>query len=388
MKIAFFCIYAHGHTNPTLEVVRELTRRGHEVWYYSFEEFRARIEAAGARFIACDGFLPPAPKNLEKKVGRDFASLIEMAADTTVALEPLVTEELGAWKPDVIVSDSVCLWGKLFAWKLGVPMVCSTTTFAFNQQSAATMKRGPGEMLRALLGMPRINAKMKLLRARGYPVKSFLDLIQNDNETDTVVYTSRAFQPMADTFSERYCFVGPSLAPERPAEETFARPLVYVSLGTVLNRNAGFYRNCLEALRGMNAVLSVGENTDIAALGKIPEGIIVRPRVDQLAVLRQADAFITHCGMNSVSESIACGVPMVLFPQHSEEGAVANRAAELQTGVLLRDTAPQTIRAAVESVLQNSALRENARALAATFREAGGAPRAADKIESAARKSA
>ena len=30
-KIVFFCIPAHGHTNPTLGVVRELIERGHEV---------------------------------------------------------------------------------------------------------------------------------------------------------------------------------------------------------------------------------------------------------------------------------------------------------------------------------------------------------------------
>ena len=39
MKIAWFCIPAHGHTNPTLGLVRELTSRGHEILYFSFEQF-------------------------------------------------------------------------------------------------------------------------------------------------------------------------------------------------------------------------------------------------------------------------------------------------------------------------------------------------------------
>ena len=51
-KIAFFCIPAHGHTNPTLGVVRELTRRGHEVVYYSYRPFQKQIEATGARLVA------------------------------------------------------------------------------------------------------------------------------------------------------------------------------------------------------------------------------------------------------------------------------------------------------------------------------------------------
>ena len=45
MNIAFFCIPAHGHTNPTLAVVRELTARGHTVRYYTTEAFRARPQA-------------------------------------------------------------------------------------------------------------------------------------------------------------------------------------------------------------------------------------------------------------------------------------------------------------------------------------------------------
>ena len=57
MKIAWFCIPAHGHTNPTLGIVKELTAAGHQVYYFSFEMFREKIEQAGAAFIGCDGYL-------------------------------------------------------------------------------------------------------------------------------------------------------------------------------------------------------------------------------------------------------------------------------------------------------------------------------------------
>ena len=55
-KIVFFCIPAHGHTNPTLGVVRELVSRGHEVWYYSYEPLRQKIEEAGAKFVPWDNY--------------------------------------------------------------------------------------------------------------------------------------------------------------------------------------------------------------------------------------------------------------------------------------------------------------------------------------------
>ncbi len=56
MKIAFFCIPAYGHTNPTLGIVRKLTDLGHQVFYFSFEAFRDKIENAGAQFIGCDSY--------------------------------------------------------------------------------------------------------------------------------------------------------------------------------------------------------------------------------------------------------------------------------------------------------------------------------------------
>ena len=57
-RIVWFCIPAWGHTNPTVEVVRALTARGHQVRYYTFAPFREKLEAAGAEVRLCDEFMP------------------------------------------------------------------------------------------------------------------------------------------------------------------------------------------------------------------------------------------------------------------------------------------------------------------------------------------
>src|SRR5690625_1108988 len=174
-NIVFFSIPAHGHTNPTIPVVTELVSKGHQVWYYSFLEFQETIEAAGATFIACDDFLPKASqKELDRKVGKDFAALIEMVVDTTIALDEKVCKELKEIQPDCIVSDSLCFWGKLFAKKLDIPYICSTTTFAFNKHTAKLMKRSVKEIWKMIVGMPRINKRMKMLRNYGYEIKKLV----------------------------------------------------------------------------------------------------------------------------------------------------------------------------------------------------------------------
>lgn len=381
-KIVFFCIPAYGHTNPTIPVVKELTERGHEVWYYSFNMFKERIESAGAKFITCDEYLPELRPEDEKKIGKDFAALIEMVVDTTISLDNKVCEELKEFKPDCIVSDSICFWGKLFAAKLNIKYICSTTTFAFNQYTARLIKRGIGEVIRTIAGMPRINKKMELLKANGYMVKDFISIVQNDNDTHTIVYTSKEFQPMSETFSDKYAFVGPSVPGEESEEPRNKHKVVYISLGTILNKNYSFYKNCIEALKecDVDVIMSVGEKTKISDLGEIPANFEIKDRVEQIKVLKKSDVFITHCGMNSVNESIYYGVPMVLFPQHSEEAMVANRTAELGAGIMLKGNKPQHIKNAIEQVLNDDTYKDNANKISKSFKAAGGAKKASDMI--------
>ena len=49
------------------------------------------------------------------------------------------------------------------------------------------------------------------------------------------------------------------------------------------------------------------------------ENISVFESVDQIAVLSAADVFLSHCGMNSVSESLYYQVPLIMHPLTSEQ---------------------------------------------------------------------
>ena len=384
-KIVFFCIPAHGHTNPTLGVVRELVRRGHQVKYYSYEPFRAVIEAAGADFVPCDAYdaqLGLTPKDGER-IGKDLAFSTHVLVETTLALNDMVCRDMAAWQPDCIVADSMAAWGKAVALKLGIPFVSSTTTFAFNQESAKIMKQSFWELLAFFAAMPKINRDVRRLQATGYPVKSVLDLIQNDQNTHTIVYTSPEFQPCAESFSDKYAFVGPSV---RPAQEQVTKThdkLVYVSMGTVVNDRLALYRNCIAALAGedVQVILSVGEQVDIAALGPLPENVSVYPKVDQIAVLEKADAFLSHCGMNSASESLYFGVPLLCYPQTKEQGGVAARVTALGAGLMLEEPSQSAIKAAVKRLLSDTKIKANAEEIARSFHRCTGPIAAADKIE-------
>ena len=383
-KIVFFCIPASGHTNPTLEVVKELIRCGHEVLYYSYDIMKEKIESTGAKYISCDAYDSEQKLCQEDaaRIGKDVAFSTNILVETTLALGEKVCEDMKEYKPDCIVADSMAVWGKAVALRLNIPFISSTTTFAFNKESAKVMKQSFGEFMNLMLSMPKINKNIKRLQKAGYPFRNILDLIQNDEKVNTIVYTSRIFQPCSETFPENYCFVGPSI---RAATEEFPaskQKTIYISMGTVNNVMLELYRNCIEALRDTNyrVVMSVGALTDISQLGEIPGNFIVKNSVDQIAVLRQADVFLTHCGMNSASEGLYFEVPLIMHPQTAEQGGVANRVEELGAGMYLPGTTPGEIRAAVEKVLKNDIYRDCAGKISASFRRSGGAERAAEYI--------
>lgn len=383
-KIVFFCIPAHGHTNPTLGIVRELVSRGHQVWYYSYNLMREKIEAAGATFVSCDKF--DAEQRIDPKdaarVGKDLAFSTKLLVDTTLALDDAVCRHMEELKPDCIVADSMAVWGKAVAMKLGIPFVSSTTTFAFNQHSAKIMKQSIGQMLGMIFSMPKINRDVKRLQDKGYPIKRVLDILQNDNDTHTIVYASPVFQPCAETFSDKYAFVGPSVRPAGEAMSKTRDKRIYLSMGTVNNDMLPLYRRCIQALGNEDCemILSVGSQVKREDFGILPENVRIYDHVDQIAVLQDTDVFITHCGMNSVSEALYYGVPLVMLPQTSEQSGVAERVRQLGAGILLKKKSPQAIAEAVRTVQEEPAYREQAQLLAEDFRSCSGASGAADKI--------
>lgn len=383
-KIVFFCIPAHGHTNPTLGVVRELVSLGHEVLYYSYNMLKEKIENTGAKFVSCDDYDMEQKLSPEDgaRLGKDLAFSTKILVDTTLALDDMVCSQIKELQPDCIVADSMAIWGKCVALKFGIPFISSTTTFAFNQHSAKIMKQSIGQIFGMIFSMGKIQKDIIRLQNKGYPINNVLDIIKNDDNTDTIVYTSPEFQPCSETFSDKYTFIGPSIRPITDEIVKTHKKLIYISMGTVINNNASFYHNCIKAFADTDfqVIMSVGNLTDMTKFKNLPENIFVYQNVDQIAVLSKADVFISHCGMNSVNESLYYGVPLVMFPQTPEQGGVANRVNQLKAGVMLKKNTVKNIQNAVKSLIDDGEYRKNAISISDGFKKCSGVKGAVEKI--------
>jgi MGT family glycosyltransferase len=175
---------------------------------------------------------------------------------------------------------------------------------------------------------------------------------------------------------------------EFPWERLTGEPIIYASMGTILNGRVDVFRTMVGALakhKDLQLVLSVGENVDPAQIGPVPSNAIIVKKAPQLELLKKASVCITHAGLNTVLESLAQGVPQIAIPVTYDQPGVAARIAKKRTGVVtsLDKLTPDHLSTLLEVVLSDPVYRENARKLQKAIAQANGLSVAADLIEEA-----
>ena len=392
-KALFFSLPLHGHINPALPLVRELVSRGDEIVFYAAAPFAEKIEQTGAQYRPYrNAFLSEITQVPER-----LDQLSWLLTRTTADVLANELDSFRAETPDYLVTDSFAPWGQWLAEILGLPAVTSVPTFAFNRRVMAFgfahgVRPRSG---RSLLTKMRHMGKALLLRKRlrrcyGVRGPAAMGLVFGRSNLN-IVYTSQLFQPCAETFDDTFKFVGPSITPrietvEVPWEAVGHPVVVYISLGTLFNTDTTFYRKCFEAFNreDLQIVMSVGASVSPESLGPVPPNFIVQSYVPQLEVLARASAFVTHGGMNSVSESFFHGVPVVVIPQMGEQEIVGRRVEDLGAGLYLakEEVTAEKLRDAVRRLLAEERFRRQTELVRESFESAGGVARAADIIKS------
>lgn len=382
--LLFVALAGHGHVNPTLPLVEELVRRGHRVDYATAVEYSGAVSDAGARWVALpplEPFTPPPEVGPEIIAGwfRHFFAAMR-------ATYPVLHERCGAERPDVICYDATNWPARIVAGKLGIPAVRCVPNLASNETYSldAHVTAGLGAAHPAMTALAADCARFSAEHSVDLDLAGTMDVTEALN----LVFVPREFQPAGDSFDERFCFLGPLLG-NREQAESWSPPdlqtrVLYISLGTIFTDRPEFYRSCIEAFGdgSWQVAMTVGE-VDTAALGPIPSTVDIRPRFPQLAVLRQAAAFISHSGMNSTMEALHYGVPLITFPQMPEQVVNADRVQELGLGERLDagSVSPEALRAAVTRVASDPGVRANLDRMCKAVQDSGGVTRGAEVIE-------
>lgn len=169
----------------------------------------------------------------------------------------------------------------------------------------------------------------------------------------------------------------------------FHKPIIYVSMGTVFNNeNSDLFRilieGCLNFSQNYAIIVSTGDVKTYEKYAGLYENdnILLIPHTPQVEILKRAHLFITHAGMNSVSEAVNYGVPIICIPLSGDQPFVAWRVAdELGMGIRLQPDETLTIEkvvSSIETILKNQSYRQKAQELAQMSRNYAGHKTAKD----------
>jgi zeaxanthin glucosyltransferase len=171
-----------------------------------------------------------------------------------------------------------------------------------------------------------------------------------------------------------------------PWERLTGEPLIYASMGTILNGQAEVFRTIAAGVakhKGVQLVLSIGDQLEPEQIGPVPTNAIIVKRAPQLELLKLASVCITHSGLNTVLESLAQGVPQLAIPVTFDQPGIAARIAYHKTGVVtsLDQLTADHLSTLLNDVLNDFTYRDNARKLEKAIAKANGLSVAADLVE-------
>jgi MGT family glycosyltransferase len=235
--------------------------------------------------------------------------------------------------------------------------------------------------------------------ARSYAEKAGLKIDWNDpaatvSKLAVITQTPKEFDFPGIPWPAQFHYAGPFHDDEGrvpvpfPWEQLTGKPLIYASLGTLVNGLEDVYKhilNAVEPLEDVQVVLSVGKNISPENLGRIPSNTIVVRCAPQIELLKRAALCITHAGLNTVLESLAHGVPMVAIPIGYDQPGVAARIAYHRVGEFLEveDLTIEGVSQLIAKVLGDQGYSNRAQHFRRVIAETRGLDLAADAIERA-----
>ena len=187
---------------------------------------------------------------------------------------------------------------------------------------------------------------------------NWLDEIIYNPPQLNLVYTLKEYQPYMNEFNEeQYKFIGPSIY-DRNESFVFhkTRPIIYISLGSVVKERNSFYRKCFEAFKDENVDVILSTKNQ---LKNVPSNFHIYSYVPQTEVLKIADIFITHGGMNSVSEALVANTPMLVIPFASDQFINANCVEKLNVGKKLESNKLHRLKELSISIMNDYSIKEN-----------------------------
>jgi len=403
MKLGFICLDLPGHLNPMSALARQLQARNHEV------VFLYSSGAAGLPFVRGpekDHINENRPE-ASKRQGEDALqfSVRAVLAQTEAILKslPAIVQANGI---EALIIDTVQFYAELGAMQLNMPYVhvSNGVHHDYSGYTPLCLYGWPHETTSAAVARNRegvakwtnllesVNGGIKAHAKRVGLKIDWNDLDSTVSPLASITQVPRAFDFESSHWPSHFHHTGPfhdgngRAKVDFPWDRLTGEPLIYASMGTILNGQVDVFRTIVAAVaknKDLQLVLSIGDQIDPKQIGPVPNNAIVVKQAPQLELLKRAAVCITHAGLNTVLESLAQGVPQVAIPITYDQPGVAARIAHKKTGsvISLDKLTAHHLAFLLDEVLTDPTYRENALKMQRAIADANGLSVAADLVE-------
>lgn len=412
--IVFMPFHWAADMNASFALARKLKNRGHRIFYLTIPDTEDRIRAQGFDWLPV--FSQVFPKGeLEKQSTSEVRGKAYGAEEFKARLRGMcellrnneISRATSAIRPDLFLVSSGMPWVGIGACKTGVPVIqFSSNLISVEDRSVPPFRTNlvPDDSLlssmRIVLAWKKLFLRRRF-RNRAWDISGELKALARDcgfprDKIDFAVETwprlllpELVFCPKELDFARRKIsegafFVEASIDLQRK-DDSFPwsrleehRPIVFCSLGSLLTTKAApqaarFFQMFLDAIKERPALQAV------AAIGSYlkpeefdcPANALLVSHAPQVELLKRCAAMVGHGGFSSVKECIFMGVPMLLVPLSYDEPGNAARVVYHKIGLRLQleEVSARTLGSCIDTLLENSAYRDNIRRMSQKFVE-------------------
>ena len=364
MRVLFTCRHGFGHFHPLVPLARAVDAASHDVAFATADPFRRLAQNAGfvafvagpsvdrwrSEFTSRFGDFDRIPPTEYRPLffGHVFTDL-----EVPARLSDLVTV-VDRWQPDLLVHEIAEFAGPIAAALAGIPYATCGVGPLLQPEIAELAGESVGPHWQAAGLDPRDGRLYRSL---------YLDSCPASLQIAAIDQVERRLQ----------------IRPQPPEEAAGDRdaawlaklpvgPTVYLTLGTIFNRDLDVFRTVLDGLAGtgLNVIATVGPDGNLDALRPQPDNVHLFRYVPQSQLLGLCDVVICHGGASSTFGALSFGLPVLILPRGADNFYNAERVLAAEAGRMLLDAeiTAQAVANEVQLLLADDHCRAAAGAIA------------------------
>ena len=408
-----------SHFNALEAIAVELIERGHRVTFLHRTDAKAFLRDPRIGFQALGAASHPAGSLAEslRRAANPGGPLgirgviLDMAATTDMLCRELPAA-MASLAIDAVLADQMEAAGALAAEGAGIPFISIACALPVNREPGIPLPVMPfkyaqtEQALQMYQGSARVydwimgpHSKVVAQWAATFKLSPRSMLHECLSPLAQISQTTVSFDFPRTALSATFHHVGPlrtRAGSTTPTQVTSAmppvepgRPFIFASLGTLQGQRYAVFKRIAQACRQRDAQLLVAHcgGLDAAHERALQQAgaTWVTDFAPQAAVLAQADAVVSHAGLNTVMDAIAARTPILALPVAFDQPGAASRVCHAGIGV--RGSAqwsrPATLARMLDQLINEPRYAAALDTLGRDLAQAGGAPRAADIIEHA-----